>query len=120
MAERLGNAGRGLDAQIGADQFVLDLLDRGRVEGPFGKVRDCPAKRRRAALEPGGEALPPGRRYRRGFGQILVHCATAPVYATCAVALGAVRDSGSAMTPKAMRENRGAERLRRRALPRKG
>ena len=76
-----GDPARGLRAEIGTDQFVLDLVDGRRVELAFcHHVRDGAAERRRAALEPAGEALPP---IARCFRRAVVH--QAPVIAVSAM-----------------------------------
>src|ERR1700722_12192666 len=76
-----GDPVRGLRAEIGTDQLVLDLVDGRRVELALcHHVRDGAAERRRAALEPAGEALPP---IARCFRRAVVH--QAPVIAVSAM-----------------------------------
>ena len=61
FADRVGDPPGGLDAQIGADQDLLDLLQHGPVELALGhEVGDRPGDRGRSARQPALEPLPPG------------------------------------------------------------
>ena len=60
VAERGGDAARGVEPEIGADQHVLDLGDGCGIELALGdEIGDGAAERRRRALEPAGQAPPP-------------------------------------------------------------
>ena len=60
LAERRADTVGGVEAEIGADQDVFDFGNGRGIELALGdKVGDGAAKRRRRALEPAGEALPP-------------------------------------------------------------
>ena len=49
-----------VDAEVGADQRVLESVERRRIELALGdEIGDRAAERRRGALEPAGQALPP-------------------------------------------------------------
>ena len=59
FGQRIADAIRGIEAEIGAHQHVLDLGDRLGVELALGdEVGDRAAQRRRRALEPAREAPP--------------------------------------------------------------
>ena len=70
FAQGRGDPPRGRDAEIGADQHILDLLDGGGIELALGhEVRERRADRGRGALEPAGQPLPPAPAARRlGLG----------------------------------------------------
>ncbi len=76
-AQRGGDLARGVDAEIGANEHVLDLVDRRRIELAFEHdFRDGFAKRRGAALEPAGQAPPPiFRRCGRAVCRTVLHAA---------------------------------------------
>ena len=59
LADRLADARRGRDAEIGLDQHVLEIVERGGVELALGEdVGDAAADRRRRAREARAQALP--------------------------------------------------------------
>jgi hypothetical protein len=60
IAHRRGDPGRALDAEIGADQHILDLVEHRLVESALGnEIGDGAADGRRRALETAAEPLPP-------------------------------------------------------------
>ena len=81
LAHLRRHAGRDVDAEIGADQRLLDLDDPlGGERAAHEQVGNGGAERARRALQPAGEALPPAL--------------CAPVVWLCAVIHIAGRDSG--------------------------
>src|SRR5262249_8600426 len=66
----------GRDAEIGADQHLLELLEGGAVELALGdEGGDRAADRRRGALEAGREPLPPAFLAARVLVRAVVHAA---------------------------------------------
>src|SRR5262249_29015625 len=60
FAHRGGDSRRALDAEIGADQHLLDVVEHRLVEPALGdEIGDGAADRRRRALETAAEPLPP-------------------------------------------------------------
>jgi len=60
LAHRGGDPRRALDAEIGADQHLLDLIEHRLVEPALGdEIGHGAADRRRGALETAAEPLPP-------------------------------------------------------------
>ena len=60
FAERNGNSVGGVEAEIGANEHILDLANRRGIELALGeKVGNSAAERRGRALEPAVKAPPP-------------------------------------------------------------
>ena len=60
LADRGGDFRRAVDAEIGADQHLLDLVEHLLVELALDhEIGDGAADRRRRALEPAAQPLPP-------------------------------------------------------------
>ncbi|MCY1234826.1 hypothetical protein D9M72_474170 [compost metagenome] len=71
--ERIGDAHRGFDAEIGLDQQILEILERRFVELAFGEeAGDLAGQLRRGAGKAAAQALVPGELFlRRGEGLVL-------------------------------------------------
>jgi hypothetical protein len=71
LAQRRDGAAGNVDAEVGTDQLVLQLLQGRRIELALGQqARDGGAELLGGALEAAREALPPA-----DFLRAVVHCA---------------------------------------------